>query len=168
MTFRQVIKLGGSLLGSDNLRERLPRRLQQAREKIGVPLEQLVIVGGGKIVDAIRQRDRTHPGDPADVHWHCVELLAKSHQIVHHQFPHWHTVATADQLNDAINRGFSTAEATLVSVDSFYHRGTDCSLPTDWRTTSDAIAAYLATIVNADELVLVKSCRSPPMQRSKS
>ena len=162
MKFRQVIKVGGSLLGSDHLHERLLHWTDQARVASDGPLEQLVIVGGGASVDAIRHRDREQPGDPVEVHWLCVNLLAATFLELRRQFPNWDSVTTTEELDAGISGGFRTDTATLVSVDSFYCRDTVCSLPMDWRTTSDAIAAYLAIIADAHELVLLKSCVIPP------
>ncbi|MEE2936794.1 MAG: hypothetical protein VYA84_12460 [Planctomycetota bacterium] len=46
------------------------------------PAETLCIVGGGKVIDAIRQLDGVHPGDPAMIHWLCVDSLQTTFHFV--------------------------------------------------------------------------------------
>lgn len=149
---RRVIKIGGSLL----LRPDLPHVLLQwfgnQREA-----ENLVVVGGGELIDAIRKLDQLRPGDPTETHWRCVELMETTRQIVSIWFD-WDSVLTSEEMNDRLTTRFSLDRPTLVAVKSFYDRNAHCDAPTDWRTTSDTIAAILATKVKAEELVLLKSC----------
>lgn len=150
---RRVVKIGGSLLERDDL----PRALTNWLAVQSVA-ETLMVVGGGGLVDAIRRLDRGHAGDDVETHWLCVELLDVTFRIASTWFDQWHRIGSAEELTGAIDRGFSSDAPTLVAVGSFYRQGDDARIPTDWRTTADTIAAVLATLVDADELVLLKSC----------
>ena len=122
------------------------------------PLETLVIVGGGQLVDAVRKWDQQRPLDPAKTHWQCIELLQYTFERIGDWFPAWQRIDSVASLQDAVQRGFSTTAPNLTSVRSFYDRGNDGDLPHDWRTTSDSLAAKLCSDTAADELVLLKSC----------
>ena len=159
---RRVVKLGGSLLHRDDLIVRLPQWLRQIDRGFGAPVETLFVVGGGPLIEAVRTLDRAGPGDPVATHWMCVDLMETTMRLVGSWFPHWHVVSSIDEFQHGLAHGFATDGPTLVHVCSFYHQETDCDLPRDWRTTSDAIAALLAIQVDADELVLLKSCDVDP------
>ncbi|MDG2224518.1 MAG: hypothetical protein P8L85_24265 [Rubripirellula sp.] len=125
------------------------------------PAETLCIVGGGTVIDAIRQLDSIHPADPDMVHWMCVDSLQTTFQLVASWFD-WSTIVRPGELQTAMTGGFSTVSPTLLAVSSFYYPAasflTRITLPHDWRTTTDSIAALLAIETEADELVLLKSC----------
>lgn len=150
---RRVVKLGGSLLIRDDVVERL-RRWYAAQPEA----ETLLIVGGGELINAIRHLDRVHPGEPAEVHWRCVDLLQVTFELVREWFPGWGSITGAEAFDRQCREGFALDRPTLVSVRAFYRRGAGAGLPEDWSTTTDAISAYLARRTSADELVLLKSC----------
>ncbi|KAA5544304.1 protein kinase [Roseiconus nitratireducens] len=149
---QRVIKIGGSLLLQRGLVPALQRwdRQQAAGENI-------YIVGGGEIIDAVRRLDARYPADPVEMHWLCVDLLRVTFEMLAGQLPDWSRWKTRDQFRqlsvDPPNGG-----AHLVCVDAFYHRGCEAPLPESWETTTDAIAGWLAVLLGADELVLLKSC----------
>jgi aspartokinase-like uncharacterized kinase len=155
---RRVIKVGGSLLSRPNLPDSLNGWI--ARQSVA---QNLVIVGGGELVDAIRRLDQVRPGDPVVTHWRCVELMETSRMIFASWFD-WESLSTREELCRRLKTGFSSDQPTLVAVRSFYDRNTECDAPLDWRTTSDTIAAILAVTVGAQELVLLKSCVIDPQQ----
>ncbi len=153
---RRVIKIGGSLLS----RADLPGLFTGWINRQG-KAENLVIVGGGELVDAIRTLDQIRPGDSLETHWRCVDLLDVTYQVVSSWFA-WQLVSTSSQLEERLNHGFAVDRANLVAVRSFYDRDSTIDVPLDWQTTSDTIAAILANKVGADELVLLKSCYVDP------
>ncbi len=158
---RRVIKIGGSLMSRPDLQSCLPElfdAIAVADPPAADPLETLVIVGGGQLVDAVRKWDQQRPLDPAKTHWQCIELLQYTFERIGDWFPAWQRIDSVASLQDAVQRGFSTTAPNLTSVRSFYDRGNDGDLPHDWRTTSDSLAAKLCSDTAADELVLLKSC----------
>lgn len=152
---RRVVKIGGSLLRRDDLVPTLTRWFVQQQ-----PAENLVVVGGGAVVDAIRELDEIRPGDPVETHWLCVSLLDVTLRRMASWFP-WPVVTTPEELRRGLSTGFATATPTLVGVGAFYGpeaEGASDVLPTGWETTTDSIAAWLALQVDAGELVILKSC----------
>ncbi|MFK8114288.1 MAG: hypothetical protein AB8B91_18955 [Rubripirellula sp.] len=159
---RRVIKVGGSLLLREDLLQALPAWLERQ-----TPAANLLIFGGGEVIDAIRHLDQIRPGDPADTHWMCVGLLDVSFELAARWFD-WRFLDSTDDFAQACKSEFKASEGSassqpiLIRVRSFYnrqiHQRESLSLPLDWTTTTDAIAAFLAIETDADELVLLKSC----------
>jgi len=142
----RVIKLGGSLLDSSDTPQRIERWLSQQ-----MPAKNCWIVGGGGLVDHIRRCNKMFSMNEIDSHWICVDLMSINARLVQQWFPNWPIVRSTNQmagLIQPVNLIFDTAD---------WLRDED-NLPTDWSITSDSIAAHVATILHADELVLLKSC----------
>lgn len=148
----RVIKVGGSLLMEPRLVARVGNWIGQQE-----PATNLVIFGGGKIIEAVRELDAIHSLDPSATHWHCVDLLNATFQLACDWFESWGVVATSGALSRICSQPIAEVPF-LVRVDAFYHPGDAGRLPQDWRTTTDSIAAHLANKVSAQELVLLKSC----------
>jgi aspartokinase-like uncharacterized kinase len=153
---RRVVKLGGSLLLRPELLADIHGWLALQSQA-----ENLVIVGGGELVDAVRRLDEIRPADPIDTHWQCVDLLQTTFEIAAAWFD-WNLIRSAAELDSALQSGLSSQRPTLVAVKSFYDRSSSIQVPLGWETTSDTIAAILAAVVRADELVLLKSCVVEP------
>ena len=154
---RRVIKVGGSLLLRSTLIQDLNRWIDSQPAA-----ENWLIVGGGELIDAIRQLDQRVASEPAVVHWRCVDLLHTTYQFMGDWFPQWATIDNAKQFRQRLQSTPVVEETILVAVRSFYFPGAEDCLPRDWRTTTDAIAGLLAIHSNSDELVLLKSCDVDP------
>ncbi|MCA9136589.1 MAG: hypothetical protein KDB00_07515 [Planctomycetales bacterium] len=162
-----MIKIGGSLLRQNDLVCNLQNWLCQQTSA-----ETLAIVGGGEMIDAVRRLDATFACDPAWLHWQCVGLLQFTFHWLGRQLDDWQLHATPDQFSDLTRQlqqtrqprdvtapdGSQDSAKHLIDVNSFYRAGLSSPLPEDWTTTTDAIAGWLAILVDADELVLLKSC----------
>ncbi len=160
---RRVIKLGGSLLTRPSLLRDLEHWFANAP-----PAIDLVVVGGGELIDAIRNLDAIRPGNAAATHWRCVALLEFTFEIVRSWFPEWNVIESPDvfesprAFESQLHERLAPSVPTLVSVGAYYRAGIESELPEDWRTTTDAIAALLAAQVEARTLVLLKSCEVDP------
>lgn len=153
----RVVKVGGSTLTRSDLADVLPQWIEEQP-----PAVNLIIVGGGELIDAVRKLDQVRPMPPGAVHWRCVDLLQATFETLAEWFPDWLAIDVApDQLASAVDclPGGSTS---VVSVRSFYGRDSAGDfarlLPATWDTTTDAIAALLAAQLRAAELVILKSC----------
>lgn len=147
---RRVVKLGGSLLSRPDVWTRLERWL--ARE----PAATVLVVGGGTVVEAIRDLDRVHGLDPVEAHWWCIEIMARQAQLAHRRLTGSRLVEQLHELAE-INTPPSLAifnPFPLLREDDALRND---RLPASWDVTSDSIAARIASRSRADELVLLKS-----------
>ena len=163
---RRIVKIGGSML----LRTDLTKAVNQWLA--AHPADQtLIIVGGGKLIDAVRERDQLHPLNQQQVHWTCVDLLTTTAHFVAQMFG-WPLITNPSQWKAAFETPTIQCLPTVIAPEVFYHQrsaplqhdksgDTRHKLPDDWRTTTDSIAGLLSAILDADELVLLKSCPIP-------
>jgi aspartokinase-like uncharacterized kinase len=153
---RRVVKVGGSLLKRSDLAQQVFDWTERQ-----TPAQNLFLFGGGDVINAVRQYDQVHALDSATIHWMCIDLLDVSFTVACSLWPRWRSVHSPQEFCKL------TAEQPrqsnlIVKCDSFYYpaqtRALQTSLPLDWRTTTDSIAAFLAVQSDASELVLLKSC----------
>ena len=156
-----VVKVGGSLFESAEL----PRRLRAwlAAEAAAHPDTHFVlVVGGGKLVDAIREIDARTPLGDERAHWICVGLMDVTAGLVAAMLP---DLVIVDEFTMLEHR-LSEPGVTLLRPTEFLRQVEPASagtrLPSEWTVTSDAIAGRLAVVLRAEELVLLKSV-PPPM-----
>lgn len=155
---RRVVKVGGSLLLRPDLVADIDGWLDRQTDA-----RNFFVVGGGAMIDAVRELDRLHGFDPSSTHWRCVELLRATFEMVSELFPRWDRIESLTE--DGLAGPYPSSAVVLPSC--FYHRQSNnhplgAVIPEDWRTTTDTIAAILAHQINADELVLLKSCPVQP------
>ncbi len=158
MLKRRVIKLGGSLLDFESLVPALRTWLAAQ-----VPMLSVMIVGGGRLADAIRAAFATHALDEEAAHWLCIRLLGVTAELAARLLPEAVLVKQFDDLlvpQDGASLAVFEPEQFLREEESLLERF--CTrgigpLPHCWDVTSDSIAARLAVLLRADELVLLKS-----------
>ncbi|MEX0939120.1 MAG: hypothetical protein WDZ59_14750 [Pirellulales bacterium] len=153
---RHVVKLGGSLLAADDLMIRLREWL--AAEPAA---QRVVVVGGGALVDEFRVLDRRHRLDERAAHWMCVDLMTVTSRVVASLLPE--AVVTSD-LADLHDRDRKSEVIIFDAADFLRHeepRLPGTRLAESWDVTSDSIAARLAVVLAAEELVLLKSALPP-------
>jgi aspartokinase-like uncharacterized kinase len=140
-----VVKLGGGLLGSENLPLWLSIIANNSDGHV------VIVPGGGLYADAVRQAQKI--ANYSDATAHQLAVLAMD------QFGL--TLA-------AMEPELVTAKHELeIAERSWQHRGivwlpsimvlADEKIPQNWDVTSDSLAAWLAARLNAKYLILVKS-----------
>ncbi len=146
----RVLKLGGSLLSLDDWRERFRKWLS-----VQTPARNVLVVGGGKLADAVRDLDRDSKLGEFESHWMCIAAMA----------------INASRVAEALDAQVSSIRELLESSDPSHltvldpwrflrdeeHQFVADPLPVGWHVTSDSIAARVAHAIRADELVLLKS-----------
>ena len=175
MTVRHVVKLGGSLLSRVDWPLHLSRWLESHRDE-----QILLMVGGGKVIDAIREIDARASLPVDQVHWRCVQLLDATFDIVRWTMPDLKTLDQPSNWEPFVDEP-KLRGVWLIRVAAYYvpdvsrdanraepetpknePRRIRSRLPHDWRTTTDAIAVAMAADAAADRVTLLKSCDPGP------
>ena len=148
----RVVKVGGSLLGLPDLAKRIRDWLGQQS-----PAHHVLLVGGGPLADQIRQWDQQHvlPEDAA--HWLCVDLLDVTAGLLHARLPEIALVGDDRMLCQRVGERNCTIFAPARWLRESEPQLPGTRLPATWDVTSDSIAARLAVVLGASELVLLKS-----------
>lgn len=145
-TGRLVIKLGGSLL-------RIPgwpaavRRLLAAEAARQRPIG--LVVGGGPLVDGLRQLDQTEPQPAKRMHRLAIAAMGLTARLVAERLE----LPLAHDMTADLTAVVAVSEATLCQPAL-------AALPCSWAVTSDSIAAAVAGVLAA-ELLVVKSIPPP-------
>ncbi|MBI81988.1 MAG: hypothetical protein CMJ81_02220 [Planctomycetaceae bacterium] len=148
----RVVKLGGSLLTLPDLSNRL-------QEWIGkqIPKTNIIIVGGGVLVDEVQRFCRLQKMGQEAEHWLCVRAMGINTQSLSWLLEDVSCVVDFEYLKHSLTGGGSW----LFDVEQFLKRHepscTGVCLPVDEIVTSDSIAARVAVVLAAEELVLLKS-----------
>ncbi len=158
---RTVVKLGGSLLHSSGWVDRFTSWLN--RQPIG---DYFIVVGGGQLIDALRDLDDRHRLCPSEMHWRCIRALDATYEIAAELLPDFGRIVSPKQLHAALGSRYdgNNRRAFWVRIASYYSQEIDSSSATEpmlelgWNTTSDSLALLLASQIRAERCVLLKSC----------
>jgi aspartokinase-like uncharacterized kinase len=149
-----VVKVGGSLLDLPLLGKRL-------RTWLGMQVRppMLLVPGGGSTADAIRTLDRRHGLGEEAAHWLALRALSLNAAVLQALLP-------ASQVIDDWHDAAALCRRGVVPIlDAFHFACVDeeCAghLPHCWDVTSDSLAARVAVIAQARELILLKSVTIP-------
>ena len=142
-----VLKIGGSLAGSDRARYVLDQVKRSARDIVVVP-------GGGVYADAVRTDQVREGFDDAEAHRRAIiamHRIASEFQVLQ---PQLIPAGSEDAVRDAWRHARAAVWLPWPMVEQ------EPSIPQDWTVTSDALAAWLAAKL-AGEVALIKSCAIP-------
>lgn len=141
-----MVKLGGSLC-------RLPGALPRVAEvvaRVAATQPLVVFPGGGPFADQVRRFDAEYGLSPDAAHWMAVLAMDQYAFALADAIPGSRIVDDAGGITRAL------AEGTVpVLAPSRWLRAAD-ELPHTWEVTSDSLAAYIAMLLGAERLVLVK------------
>ncbi|WP_425614392.1 hypothetical protein NA78x_004259 [Anatilimnocola sp. NA78] len=154
----RVVKVGGSLFDTPDLRLRLQAWLCNEPPAVNV-----LVAGGGELAECIRRWDARFSLGEERSHWLCIELLAVSAKVLSDllidcrwvtQFCDLQRLVIAEQ--DRTRR-----EPIVFDLQQFLRelepQQPPEPVPHNWSVTTDSLAARLAEVLQADELVLLKS-----------
>jgi len=151
----QVVKLGGSLLGWPETPDRLAKLLSDA--SVSRPL---LIVGGGRAADIVRDWHKLHHFDDATAHDLAVGGMTLNSQLLAALLPQ----ATLVRNRDEAATAWIHHRWPILDCAAFLPREEPLQpleLPHTWQATSDAIAAWVTLAWPASHLMLLKSTDLP-------
>lgn len=148
----RVVKVGGSLFDLPDLGQRLRQWLASQR-----PAHNVLIAGGGPLVEQIRAWHAEEPIEDAAAHWMCVDLLTVTAHMLHAWMPDIPLVEDDCLLCQRVGEPGATIFGPAPWMRHSEPGLPGTWLPSNWETTSDSIAGRLAAALLADEFVLMKS-----------
>jgi aspartokinase-like uncharacterized kinase len=148
----RVVKVGGSLFDLPDLGQRLRQWLERQR-----PAHNVLIAGGGPLVEQIRAWHADEPIEDAAAHWMCVDLLTVTAHMLHAWLPEIPLVEDDCLLCQRVGEPGATIFGPAPWMRHSEPGLPGTWLPSNWETTSDSIAGRLAAALLADEFVLMKS-----------
>jgi 5-(aminomethyl)-3-furanmethanol phosphate kinase len=139
-----VVKLGGSLLGTPELKKWLEMLSRQSDGRI------VIVPGGGVFADLVRSTQTAGGYDDATAH--RMALLAMEQYALVMKSLQPDLVMASSELEIAER---SWQHRAMVWMPSHMALADD-GIPMNWDVTSDSLAAWLCAKIGADRLVLVK------------
>jgi 5-(aminomethyl)-3-furanmethanol phosphate kinase len=146
-----LVKIGGGLLAHPVHFEATVNTVADA----AATRQILVVPGGGPFADAVRVADRQVKLDATTAHWMAVLAMDQYAHLLVSRLRASELVTDLAGIAAVLGRG-----RLPVLAPSRWLRERD-PLPHSWDVTSDSIAAWLAGMVGASRLVLVKPPGAP-------
>ena len=148
-TVETVVKLGGGVLAHAEIFDAALTAIAAATQERRL----LVVPGGGPFADAVREVDRRLRLSNDAAHWMAVLAMDQYAHLVAARLAG--SVLVAEPRGIAAALGAGAVGRIPVLAPYRWLRETD-PLPHEWMVTSDSIAAWVAGMVCARRLVLVK------------
>ena len=151
----RVVKIGGSLFDYPGLTAAWNEWVSREPR-----MTTVMIAGGGPHADLVRQWDKQFSLSEETAHWMCVTSMTITAALLHQRLPRVHLIDDWQALGEWLASS-KDRRAAIFSVESFL-KTVEPNLPGDllpqtWAVSSDSIAARVAEVLSAEELVLVKS-----------
>jgi aspartokinase-like uncharacterized kinase len=153
----RVIKLGGSLLDWPEWPTQFRRWLARQPEA-----RNILIAGGGALADEVRRRDSVVGLDPSTAHWLAIGAMSTNIAAVRRLLPEAMCADRWEDIQPSNESGSLIAFCPRDFLRRIEPSAPGSRLPHSWDVTSDSIAARLAAVLGAQELVLLKSASPPP------
>ncbi|MBN1851324.1 MAG: hypothetical protein JW829_01320 [Pirellulales bacterium] len=176
----RILKVGGSLLDLPDL----PERLQAWLARQG-PARNVLVAGGGPLVDTLRKMNGMRPIADEISHWLAIDLMDVAARVLAAWMPGIPLISRIFSTTEATSRclterpggpcalhiAWQSLDAqTVILAPGIMLRDVEpnspgVKLPKSWAVTSDSIAARLAVLMGFPELVLFKSVTAPSDRR---
>jgi 5-(aminomethyl)-3-furanmethanol phosphate kinase len=147
-----VVKIGGSLFGAADLSNCLDV-LAASRTPVAV------VPGGGPFAETVRLAQREFAFPDAEAHCMAILAMAQFGHLIAAQHERFCLVHSPSAARNAVA---DDAIPVWAPVDLAVKRDL---VPESWDMTSDSLAAWFATMIGAQRLVLVKSAPHDPSLR---
>lgn len=142
-----VIKIGGSLYSSDYLKQWLEIIASNSKNNI------LIVPGGGPFADQVRCADQEYNLDPKHTHRMAVLAMQQYGTLMASLCPKLKLASKPEEIQQLWKNQKAVIWEPMEMVQS------SCPLDASWQHTSDSIAAWLASYLNLDNLLLIKSSK---------
>lgn len=158
-----VVKIGGSLFTQPNLVHRLIEKVD-CLSSFFSPAHLVLVTGGGGFVNSLREIDRVNVLACDVAHWTAIRLMDINSSLLQDWWPELDSVNSLGELRLRCEH----SGVSLFRVEEFLRHeepslpGTQ--LPVGWEVTSDSIAARVAELLAAKQLILLKPECSLPTQ----
>lgn len=152
-----VFKLGGALLECPEW----PGLLRSLWEQRPREEARLVVVGGGRAADLVREWDRRFSLGEARAHDVSLAALLATEALVAALFPELPRIDSAECAARLLTPGRTGLACVRAFLDA--EESSESPVPRHWEFTTDSIAAWIAWRLRADELVLLKSVDPTPV-----
>lgn len=174
----RLVKVGGSLYDLPDLATRLSDWL--ARQHAG--FSTILLSGCGDLADVIRRWQPRFGWSDAQSHFLCLDLLDVAAHTLHTLCPHWplvshwpdapQTVVLPDLSKNVLANELAHDPPNIASPGIFIWQprrwllskepaAPGLSLPRNWHSTTDSVAARAAQVGDVAELILLKSVLPP-------
>lgn len=140
-----VLKIGGSLVKSGGLLERVLSLAGQARRGVAI------VPGGGPFADAVRLAQKQIGFDDEAAHQMAILGMHQMGLLLTALGPGLRACEDLEEIEAGLRGGETLVWLPLKECEG------DAELPRSWETTSDAIAARLAQRLGGLKVVFVKS-----------
>ncbi|WP_027798133.1 amino acid kinase family protein [Paraburkholderia dilworthii] len=141
-----VVKIGGSLSHEPALRQWLIELCEVGGGRI------VIVPGGGDFADKVRQYQSEWCFDDLAAHNMCLLAMTQYALLMQGVLPELVLASSEAKIRRALRDGH-----VAVWVPTALMRDTPDAM-SNWDTTSDSLAAWLSTMLNAERLIVVKSC----------
>lgn len=141
-----VVKIGGSLSHDPSLREWLTQLWEVGGGRV------VIVPGGGDFADTVRQYQSEWQFGDLAAHNMCLLAMAQYAILMQGVMPELVLASNEMRIRRALRDG---RVAVWVPTDLMRDKPDEM---TNWNTTSDSLAAWLSTTLNAERLMVVKSC----------
>lgn len=141
-----VVKIGGSLSHEPMLRRWLTELCELGGGRV------VIVPGGGDFADRVRQYQSEWGFDDLAAHNMCLLAMTQYAILMQGVLPELVLASSEAKIRRALRDGH-----VAVWVPTALMRDTPDAM-SNWDTTSDSLAAWLSTMLNAERLMVVKSC----------
>jgi 5-(aminomethyl)-3-furanmethanol phosphate kinase len=145
-TIMWVVKIGGSLSHDPMLRQWLVELCEVGGGRV------VIVPGGGDFADKVRQYQSEWRFDDLAAHNMCLLAMTQYAILMQGILPELVLASSEAKVRRALRDG-----RVAVWVPTSLVRDTPDAM-SNWDTTSDSLAAWLSTMLNAERLIVVKSC----------
>ncbi|MCJ7479041.1 MAG: hypothetical protein MUP63_02575 [Candidatus Nanohaloarchaeota archaeon QJJ-7] len=137
---RRVVNIGGATLQSKEVIEQILPVMERYGSEI------VVVPGGGKVADVVREMDEDLGLSDEKAHWAAIRGMDVMGEMLAGMSEEFYTVEEGSEIS---------GEGVPVLLPSELLKRED-PLPHSWEATSDSISAWIAGFLGAEAVVLLK------------